>query len=63
MPTQVNVPLRPETAAALRQLARQELRDPRLQAQWILEDGLRRAGVLVVDRPGGEDDPPTPQVA
>jgi hypothetical protein len=46
MSTQVNVPLRPETADALRALARQELRDPRLQAQWLLEDGLRQAGVL-----------------
>jgi hypothetical protein len=60
MPTQVNVPLRPETADALRQLARQELRDPRLQAQWLLEDGLKRAGVLVVGQAGGgEDAPPT----
>ena len=61
MATQVNVPLRPETADALRQLARQELRDPRLQAQWLLEDGLRRAGVLVGGVPtGGDDDPPAP---
>jgi hypothetical protein len=46
MTTQVNVRLRPETADALRQLAAKELRDPRLQAQWLLEDGLRRAGAL-----------------
>jgi hypothetical protein len=46
MPRFVNVPLRPETADALRALARQELRDPRLQAQHLLESGLRQAGVL-----------------
>jgi hypothetical protein len=63
MPTQVNVPLRPETASALRQLAQRELRDPRLQAQWLLEDGLRQAGVLALDRPDGEDDSPAPQTA
>jgi hypothetical protein len=63
MSTQVNVPLRPETADALRALARQELRDPRLQAQWLLEDGLRKAGVLVLAGAGGDDDPPSPRAA
>jgi hypothetical protein len=60
MPTQVNVPLRPETADALRVLARQELRDPRRQAQWLLEAGLRQAGVLVADRPDAGEAPPQP---
>jgi hypothetical protein len=54
----VVVPLTPETAQALRDLARRELRDPRLQARWLLETGLRQAGVLVMDPPtGGDDDP------
>jgi hypothetical protein len=46
VPTRVNVPLRPETAQALRSLAQRELRDPRMQAQYLLEEGLRRAGML-----------------
>src|SRR5436190_10090048 len=46
VPTSVIVTLTPETARALRELALRELRDPRLQARWLLEDGLRRGGVL-----------------
>jgi hypothetical protein len=42
----VVVPLSPSTATALRELAERELRDPRLQARWLLEDGLRRARAL-----------------
>ena len=49
MPMSVIVTLTPDTARALRELAVRELRDPRLQARWLLEEGLRRAGVLPRD--------------
>lgn len=43
MPT-VQVPLTPEAAAALHELARRELRPPRLKAALLVIEGLRRAG-------------------
>ena len=42
----VYVPLPRPVQDALFQLARQELRDPRLQARLLLEADLRQAGVL-----------------
>ena len=45
--------------AALKKRAKAELRDPRTQARWLIEAGLRQTGALVVDPPqAGEDDPP-----
>jgi hypothetical protein len=57
----VYVPLPRPVQDALFQLARQELRDPRLQARLLVEAGLRQAGMLVIDRPdAGNDEPPWP---
>jgi hypothetical protein len=42
----VYVPLPTQVQDALRELARRELRDPRLQARLLVEDGLRREGLL-----------------
>ncbi len=61
MPT-IQVPLTPEAAARLRELARRELRPARLQAALILLDGLRRAG-LDPDAPAAVAEPPKTEPA
>ena len=55
----VNIPLTPQAADALRTLARQELRDPRLQARWLVEHGLQQAGVLAAPEMKTVEAPPT----
>ena len=41
----LNVPLNSEAVAALVELARREYREPREQAAFLIQDGLRRAGI------------------
>jgi hypothetical protein len=42
----VSVPLPEEAIRALRHMAAGELREPREQASWLLQDALRKAGAL-----------------
>jgi hypothetical protein len=42
----VYVPLPARVQDALRELAHKELRDPRMQARLLVEEGLRQRGVL-----------------
>ena len=46
MVARISVPLRPESRAAVQRLAHDERRDPREQAAVIVEDELRRRGLL-----------------
>jgi hypothetical protein len=56
----VYVPMPPPVKDALYRLAGQELRDPRQQARLLVEEALRRRGVLPAEPAvgGAEDDPP-----
>ncbi len=45
----VYVPLPTRVHDALRELAHQELRDPRLQARVLVEEGLRARGLLTAE--------------
>jgi hypothetical protein len=58
--TAVYVPLPPPVREALTRLAWRELRDPRQQARLLVEEGLRREGLLASEQVGAEDDPPRP---
>ena len=42
----VVVRIPPQTADALVKAAQETLRDPKAQARWYIEDGLRRDGAL-----------------
>ena len=58
----ITIPLSDATGDALRRLASQEFRDPRMQAKLILERELQRAGALPAeqtdsDRPSTSDRP------
>jgi hypothetical protein len=48
---QVYVPLTENAIAQLLELARRELREPKVQAAWLILDGLRRAGLPVDTKP------------
>ncbi len=53
----ITVPLNEACGDALRRLASQEFRDPRMQAKLILERELRRAGAAeqtATDRPSDQ---------
>ncbi|HEY5520795.1 MAG TPA: hypothetical protein VIK08_09060 [Candidatus Limnocylindrales bacterium] len=49
MQRSIYVPLPEGASAALRDLARRELRDPRAQAAMLVIEGLRRAGFEPAD--------------
>lgn len=47
----ISVILTREALSALRQLAYQERRDPKLQATWLIERELERRGLLTPEDP------------
>ncbi len=47
--TRIPIRLRNESIDALRTLARQEYRDVRQQAAWIIEHELERRGLLIIE--------------
>ncbi len=47
--TRIPIRLRDESLTALQILARQEYRDLRQQAAWIIEHELERRGLLVIE--------------
>ncbi|GAB4540884.1 MAG: hypothetical protein Fur002_08370 [Anaerolineales bacterium] len=47
--TRIPIRLRNESVNALRTLARQEYRDIRQQAAWIIEHELERRGLLTIE--------------
>lgn len=52
------VPLPPPAAAALRELARAELRTPQLQVSWLVQKELKRRGLVAdVDAQSPNDRP------
>lgn len=51
--TRIPIRLNDDSLIALRSLAKQEYRDVRQQAAWIIEQELERRGLLVIETQAG----------
>jgi hypothetical protein len=57
-PSRISIPVRPDEAKALLDLAQQQYRDPRRQAALLVREGLQRAGVLPAEPTLSDHRPP-----